>query len=229
MPVHPASASSVRKAKGKFGCWWLIFISLFVAYSTVRIWIFYEREQIRESDLIENSRAISLMLFGYANDHNGKYPKGKTSTEVFQKLIDGGYDSPEADDEHLGPDIFYFPMPGKMKPTSTNLKPDNVCWDVTCCLDESSPDQTPLVFATGYKVNYKLGSSALPESWPARNWWEWLTTDDYPRGFIVVTYKSNSSVVLKAASDGSIPNFIPSPFIGASTGYRQLTPDGKNP
>jgi len=171
------------------------------------------------------------MLFAYSYDHNGKYPEGKTSTEVFQKLIDGGYVSldPDARSEAPGLDIFYFPMPGKVKPTSTTLKPENVCLDVTCCVDESSPDQIPLVFVTGYKVTYETGASALPEDWPARTWWGWLTAEDYPRGFLVTSYKSNNTVVLKATPDGSIPNFIPSPFIGSLTGYHQLTPDGKTP
>ena len=41
-----------------------------------------------EIPMLQKPRMINLLLFSYANDHNGKYPTGASSTEVFQKLID---------------------------------------------------------------------------------------------------------------------------------------------
>ena len=94
-------------------------------------------------------------MFQYANDHNQNYPDGKSSTEVFQKLIDGGYIS--------DPAIFYIPMVGKIKAgVGQRLKPENVCWDVTSPVDSSAPDGLPIVFSTGYKVNYVPGGAAIP-------------------------------------------------------------------
>jgi hypothetical protein len=230
MAEHSHVVSSKQTTKYTWGCLRILCATVLALYVAFKLLMFYEREENRESGLLLQSRSINLFLCEYANDHGGKYPEGKTSTEVFQRIIDAGYNSdPSNQEEASGPDIFYFPMPGKVKPTSRTLKPENVCWDVTCCLDESSPDQMPVVYVTGYKVIYEPGASALPEKWPARTWWEWLTSADYPRGFIAATYKSNNTAVLRAASDGSIPNFIPSPFYGNVGIYRQLTPDGNTP
>ena len=45
----------------------------------------------KEAASMQMARAIGLAMFAYASDHNGAYPDGKTSTEVFQKLIDEKY------------------------------------------------------------------------------------------------------------------------------------------
>jgi hypothetical protein len=45
----------------------------------------------RTAAAMQTSRTIALAMFQYANDHDGKYPDGNSSTEVFQKLIDGNY------------------------------------------------------------------------------------------------------------------------------------------
>lgn len=222
--------SSKRTFSGTWGCLRIFCAAVVVVYVAFKLLMFHEREETKISGLIQAARSIDLFLFEYADDHGGRYPEGKSSTEVFQKLIDGGYVSnPANQEEASGPEIFYFPMPGKVKPTSNTLMPENVCWDVTCCLDAHSPDQVPVVYLTGYKITYKAGASAMPEPWPARTWWEWLTGADYPRGFIVVGYLSNSNVVLKAAPDGSITNFITSTFYGNDTTYHQLTPDETKP
>ncbi len=232
-----SSKTVTRRARRTvWGCLRIFSVMLLLLFAAFRALIFYEREPIRQTNLVEQSRTINLLLFQYANDHDGKYPEGRSSTEVFQKLIDGGY-IPEPGtgevDREVGPNIFYFPMPGKVKPVSKTLKPENVCWDVTCCLDATAPDETPVVYITGYKVNYRTEGNAVPEKWPARTWWGWLTAADYPRGFIVTTYKSNSSHLLEAAPDGSIPHFITPPDReGASfqpLPYHQLTPDGSLP
>ncbi|MCE0498282.1 MAG: hypothetical protein LV481_10095 [Methylacidiphilales bacterium] len=167
-----------------------------------------------QSQKMQTSHAIALVMFQYANDHNGNYPDGKSSTEVFQKLIDGGYIT--------DPLIFYVQMTGKTKPTSLRLKPENVCWDVTSTPDGSTSDELPLVFLTGYKVNYVPGGAAVP-----------LMKPEYQG--IAVCYKSNNASFVVAPSstavnpDGSIPNFVPADFNPQGKTYRQLTPDGVLP
>ena len=96
---------------------------------------------------------LAVTLFYYANEHDGKYPEGKSSTEVFQKLVDEKYITE--------PDIFYFPFEGKTKWTSGKLKPENVCWDVTSGLNAGDSDETPLVFITGYRLDYRPGAAPM--------------------------------------------------------------------
>ena len=107
-----------------------------------------------ESSAMQAARSINLLMFSYANDNDQQYPVGKSSTEIFQKLLDGKYASDNS--------VFYLPLPGKIKPKpGEKLKPENVGFDVTVSIDSSSPDQLPVVFMTGYKVTYAPGSSAV--------------------------------------------------------------------
>jgi hypothetical protein len=121
-------------------------------------------KKAKESAAIQESHAIGLAMFAYANDHNGAYPDAPeapasgsivtvgnvrsgatTSTEVFQKLLDEKYVN--------DPAIFYFAMPGKTRPVAGNrLTADNVCFDVTAGLTSGSPSGIPLVYPTGYTV-----------------------------------------------------------------------------
>jgi len=160
-----------------------------------------------------NARSIGVLLFEHTIDHNNQYPLGKNSTEIFQKLLDEKYVT--------DPTVFYFPMPGKTKPTSNILKPENVSWDVTVPLDASSPDQIPLVFLTGWRVNYAPGGSAVPIPGASRAINEGLA----------VCYKSNSAVFKKNDNlpDGSVLNFVPATFDPASKKFQQLTPEGLLP
>jgi hypothetical protein len=179
---------------------------------------------------------VAYYLRLYALDHHGHFPEGKTSTEVFQRLIDENY----VDD---------LDMFGKPPPEGQRLKPENVRWDVTCCVDSSAPDGLPLVFSTGYKVTYQPGSPAVPLKPPQKTWIGWWNRTNRP--FITVvslgykaphvtstkvwdeitktysifeTSKDGSQVIFDAAEDGSIPNFIPSNFDPKGKTYRQLTP-----
>ncbi len=85
---------------------------------------------------MQQGRQIGQMMFSYATDNvqNGNaYPDGNSSTEVFQKLLDGGYAT--------DPTLFYVPMPGKVEPVKgQKLKPENVSWDVTSGVSSNSPD-----------------------------------------------------------------------------------------
>ncbi len=173
------------------------------------------------SATLQTSSAIGHLLNQYAVDHQGHYPEGKTSTEVFQRLIDEKYVT--------DPQIFYaryIDIPGKMKPQSDQLKAENVSWDVTCCVDQSSPDGLPVVFLTGYKITYQAGASAAPlGSAPLpRTWYQWAFGAPPTKPFIAVCCKNMSARVKLADEDGSIPNFIPADFDPKGKVYRQLMP-----
>jgi hypothetical protein len=170
----------------------------------------------------QNARIIGLSLFQYSQDNNGHYPEGKTSTEVFQHLIDEKYVT--------NPTVFFTSfVPGKVRPQGDHLKAENVCWDVTDGIDPSAPNGLPVVFSTGYKFDYKAGASAFPVG-PVRplrlpkNMYEWVNGVWVPIPFIAVCYKNDSAVWIKANKDRSIPNFIPIDFDPKGKIYRQLTP-----
>ncbi len=57
-----------------------------------------------QSSLVQTAHALGIALYSYANDNQGLYPDGTSSTEVFQKLMDGGYVT--------DPAIFYIAMDG---------------------------------------------------------------------------------------------------------------------
>ncbi len=159
---------------------------------------------------MQQARQIGQVLFSYAMDHNGKYPEGKSSTDIFQQLIDQDYVS--------DPTVFYFPMPGKTKATSNKLKPENVCFDLTNPVRSDDPDTLPVAFSTGYKMDYVPGGKAH------------LLANGDPYG-IAVFFKGNNAAFLKAES-GEIPLFPPvcfpndPAFDPKGRTYQQLTPDG---
>jgi hypothetical protein len=203
------------------GCARLFFLGLLVlATGVVALW-FHFRDVIKHGNEMGKAHEIELLLYAYASDHDGKYPSGKTSTEVSQKLIDENYVT--------DPSVFYFPMPGKVRPTSFRLKPENVCWDATCCVDKDAPYDLPLIYTTGYKVFYQTGTKVMSPAWPPRTWRGWLTPDDYPRGYMIVFYLSIGGNFLKTDPDGTIPHFISDKFDAKGKTYHQLTPDGSLP
>jgi hypothetical protein len=166
----------------------------------------------RANPVLQDVRTIDIALFQYANDYNGLYPTGKSSTDVFQKLIDEGYVT--------DPSIFYdkdLNVPGKTKATSKKLKPENVCWDVTVPADANSSDSLPIVFSTGYKIEYVPNGKAVPLLKPTKDW-----------PGIAVAYRSNTACYIPndGLSDGVVMNFIPGNFDPAGKTYTQLTPDG---
>jgi hypothetical protein len=162
--------------------------------------------------VMQNVRQIGQVLFSYAQDHNGTYPTGTSSTEIFQKLIDSGYVTDSS--------LFWEGMlkvPRKIKSTSTILKPENVCFDVTIPADFTSSDSLPLVFVTGYRIDYVPNGNATPLfSW-AKDWTG-----------LAVFYKGNNAIFLKSLgrSDGVVTHFTPQDFDPAGKKYVQLTPDG---
>jgi hypothetical protein len=192
------------------------------------------------------ARSLEEGLHDYAAHHQGSYPDGASSTEVFQKLLDENYVS--------DPSIFFIPLPGKIPPVpNTKLKPENICWDVTSGVSAGSPAKLPVVYLTGYKVTYAPGASAvaLMKPYPlygvvsgalkTRTWKEWW--DGAPEPFqpgssergIAVAYKDGYALFMRldqSSSDtgtGTISNFVPPDFKPDGHVYRQLTPDGVAP
>ncbi len=174
-------------------------------------------------------------MYSYANDNSQNYPDGKSSTEVFQQLLDGGYVT--------DPAIFYIPAAGKIKaePGQKKLRPENVCWDVTGGLASTDPGELPVLFLTGYRVNYTPGGAAVPIRGAGvmapRTWSQWwnnepIPSDIYQDGSPVFYVNNSAAFKLRmTAPDGthSIPNFISPDYKPDGKSYRQLTPDGVLP
>ena len=130
-------------------------------------------------------------------------------------------------------------MAGKTESkTGQQLKPENVCFDVTTSVDGSAPDGLPLVFSTGYKMNYMPGGAATLLVKPSKQYGGWwlklwrVSPPAFASTGIAVGYKNHSAVfkLLNTSPatnpDGSIPNFVPADFDAKGKTYRQLTPDG---
>jgi hypothetical protein len=179
---------------------------------------------------------LALAMFQYANDNNGEYPHGTSSTEVFQQLMDGGY----VDD----PAIFYLPMSGKTRAEKgAKLRPENVCYDVTSGIDSNSPVCLPLVFLTGFRIEYKPNGTAVslvkpfPKFDPSPSSWmphAWLPFPGFAMADLdnMVFFKENanrSSFKLNADGFAVVPDVIPDVtplFDPRKETYRQLTPEG---
>jgi hypothetical protein len=147
-------------------------------------------------------REIESALENYAVAHSGRYPEGKSSTEVFQKLLD----------EHFvkDPRLFYLEMSGKAVAGPGALAPDNVAFDVT----------VPVVFSTGYRIEYKPGGQAVPLPGHAR-------PDAFDQG-ILVAYPGHKAFyrIGDKSAGGAVKEVVPSQAqIGAGP-FTQLTPDG---
>ena len=162
-------------------------------------------KKAKENMSMQQARSIDLLMFMYAADHQGSYPDGGTSTEVFQKLIDEKY---AAD-----PAIFYFAMEGKTRPTSNHLTAENVCFDVTSGIKSDSSDFVPVVFSTGYTVTYIPGVS------PVRD-----PDVKLPFPGMAVAYKNNSARFITALPDGTFLHLIPPEFNSGDKTYKQLKP-----
>jgi len=166
----------------------------------------------QETSAMQTAYTIQVAMVQYARDHGGKYPEGKSSTEVFQKLIDGRYLN--------NPEIYFLDLPGKMKADTkaTRLSPENVGYDVTVSITDITPESVPSVFATGYRIEYKPGGRAIPLG---------LTRSDACQDGLPVAY-ANDNAYFKETSDpnGVVTNLIPATANLGPGPYTQLTPDG---
>jgi len=185
------------------------FTLMFLLGISIKIYfVVYGSDDEWDGSELQKARQVGQVLYSYAQDHNGKYPEGKSSTEVFQKLIDEDYVS--------DPSIFGFPMAGKKKAKTTKLKPENVCWDLTDAVRSEDPDTLPLVISTGYRIDYLHGGIAYP-----------LANAD-PAGIAI--FLKGDNVFFLSSKAGGITLLRP-PYLFAPKGrtYRQLTPDGALP
>lgn len=199
----------------------IVLIGVLLGPMTGRIWV------AQEAGTMQTCRTIALAEFQYANDHDGRYPDGKSSTEVFQKLLDGSYVT--------DPVMFYIPMAGKSSTRSHHLEPANVCYDVTGGIEGTIPNGLPVVFMTGYQIDYRAGGrfvrqhGALPDFFKGepRTWTDWMNFQ--PRMPIPVAIWGGNSDNLAMKSN------LPSDrgatadresLESAGKIYRQLTPDG---
>ncbi len=178
---------------------------------------------------------IGQMMFAYSMDHGGKYPEGHSSTEVFQKLLDGLDDNGPNGHYASDPNIFYVPLVGKTRPVhGEKLKPENVGFDITADISPDDSEALPVVFMTGYRVAYRPGGTAapLPGSGFQSPWPEWVVEftnpESQPLHEIAVSYKSNNSGY-EIRPEAFIPNFVSPDFDPKGRTYRQLTPNGPLP
>jgi type II secretory pathway pseudopilin PulG len=190
----------------------------------------------RSSAAMQQARAIYLLLSAYADAHQGAYPTGNSSTAIFQELIDADHMKPtgknleEVTNDVIGgssvmdPAIFFLDLPDKTPATSTQLKPENVGFDVTIPMGKGHPQQLPVVFVTGYRISYMPGGTAIPL--PGSGGRDWIS----------VCYNSGTAYAIASGlrysdrpsirSDGVILNFVPAAFKPGGRNYVQLTPDG---
>lgn len=152
-----------------------------------------------------------MAFYSYAEDHDGNYPTGKSSTEVFQKLVDGDYIS--------DPSILCtneLKIKGKTKATSKQLKPENVTWDVTVPVDRNSPDDLPVLFSTGYRIEYVPHGRALPLP---NNRIEGIEASFHSMATLFKLSVNNRI-------DGAVIDLVPGTFVSDGKKYVQLTPAG---
>lgn len=181
----------------------------------------------------KTAELIVSALRKYAADHAGKFPDGKSSTEIFQQLIDENYLG--------GAPMVYQRFPGKVEPNwGDRLRPENVSWDVTTGLTSNSPDSIPAVFSTGFRVSYGASALATPRTNPCpklfyavrevSDWWNG-EPDPTPYAAMVVCDKRGVARFIKLDKNvppaGAIPNFIGPDFKPDGKTYRQLTPEGE--
>ncbi len=131
-----------------------------------------------------------------------------TSTEVFQKLLDGKYIT--------DPSVFFIiGMPGKVKAApGARLTAENVCFDVTSGATNDSSGKLPLVFTTGYEVDYTNGGTIMPR----------LSGPASPFPGIAVGYRDGSARFLPFTLATTTTQIIPQGTeLGGDT-YWQLKP-----
>jgi hypothetical protein len=200
-----------KEPAGKKGCMGWLLLGLFAVAALIAwTWLGHGPihegiERAHEIEGVAQAQAIVKAMHAYAADHGGAFPDGSTSTEIFQKLLDGHY---VAD-----PKTFFVLTGGKFPADSSQLEARNVCFDVTAGATPKSPDDLPLVFTTGFDVSYKPGVNATH------------ATDivGILHG-IAVGYNGGATHFRRAGDDGTVPNLVPTDFNAKGGTYRQLEP-----
>ena len=157
---------------------------------------------------------IEVALHKYAQKHKGLFPVGKSSTEIFQRLIDDGDATPR---------IFCLDLPGKQIALNNKLSSENVCYDFTEGATENSPAWLPIVIPTGYSINYKTGEAIRLPSY--------AITDDsinvvFPSSVITFPVTTYKFYFFKQSNINIMPN---KPVEANVEQYHQLTPDESSP
>jgi len=211
-PTPPLPQVRSGSSKGIPGCWLaamicggLAFIGFICLAVIAQGPIQNGIKKANEMVSMQKARMIGLAMSEYASDHDGAYPDGRTSTEVFQKLLDGKYIT--------DPQVFYFTMPGKFPALSGQLSAVNVCYDVTSGITKDSSSAVPVVFSEGYHVTYASGATAEPDP-----------DTKAPLPGMAVAYKNNAARFLDARPDGTVPDWISFAFISDKKTYGQLKP-----
>lgn len=176
-----------------------------------------------------NGSAIAEALDQYAA-LNGTDFKVRSSTELFQKLVDRKLIT--------DPAVFYLPFPGKSPAANGQpLKPENVGWDATTPYPDLR-SQIPVIFVTGCKVNYAPGGSAvaLGSSLPGfldehlSLFQEWnhdaMVSCD---GDLIAIHRFGGGDGFPLGADRTVAHFISPDIDLHGRTYRQLTPDGTLP
>jgi hypothetical protein len=175
------------------------------------------RSYARGCHSIRQTRLIYQMLVDYETEH-GAFPAGRTSTEIFQALVNANNlaSSGKTFEDLAGPmeqdekvhdtAIFYVDLPGKVLATSPKLNSENVCFDLTAPMSSTPVTGLPVVFVTGYKVNYIANGAATPIDTAKIAPWSG------------VTYSDSSSFAMWEPSWGPSPNPVhPCPTLHPTT------------
>ena len=206
---------SEKTNKGCSGCF-MAFMVVFICLYIVGFFLGPINPGVhkaRESASVQTAHLLGLCLYSYANDHQGLYPDGTSSTEVFQQLLDGGYVT--------DPAVFYVEMDGKTRAsTGHKLKPENVCWDVTGGVSVKDDGQLPLVYLTGFRVTFAPGGGITPLE-PFPPYVHFKKNDG-----LAVFYVNNSAAWLWGGDSPQMQHIFPPDFNAHGKTYRQLTPDG---
>jgi hypothetical protein len=182
----------------------------------------------RVSPLETQAYLITKAIYEYADGHEGHFPPGKSSTEVFQHLLDGGY--------VRDPSLFWLQLPGKKKPTESVLRPENVSWDVSSPMTAGKNKVIPILFITGYKFHYTLKGTftplfKTPEGRSPDFVWGFLYSYDLDKQWLFLHWQEtrtdprSGSLPYDWCSDDSHWAFY-NLFFDSSQEYQQLTPDG---
>jgi hypothetical protein len=236
-----ASVEPIQSRQTRYG--WQLFRAfsfaavsiLFFAYAVCdpmrgghSYWEYLQKAACRHTEI------IATAMYNYSQDHGGQYPTGKSSIEVFQKLIDGHYiNDPKV---FFAYGALYSDLPHRSgAPADSNiLRSENVRFDVTIPLNAQSPNGIPIVFLTGCKVTYQPGASAIAAtSNPFRGLSVIYTAKIPTPNWLTFLYNEPQIQLLRFIPTDPFPerscyisNFISPDFKPDGIKYVQLTPDG---
>ncbi len=217
-PASPETPASAPEERRKIPSWqigaFLLVALLYLIFSAPRS---TDAPGTVMAPAVTKAEALGQVLAKYGAEHGGKYPEGKTSTEIFQALIDQGYLTDLS--------LLYYPMPGKTPPATKQLTPENVCWDLTGGVDASSPGGLPVVYSTGFNIIYYPG--ARPGI-PPLPFWQGMTDHTHARDFMAICDADGKAKSIFTGSTSEL-EFMSADVDLRGRTYLQLTPTGVIP